>query len=98
MKILANAFVASFFLAIWLFPMKASADCICRCVDGQMRAICGNALSLPPICPATLCPITPPSLAPLPSLGLPPLGTTTCRQAQVFNPRTGFHEWRQVCS
>jgi hypothetical protein len=46
---------------------------------------------------AGLCPLTPPTVAPIPKPTIPPLGTTSCRQVQVLNPRTNQHEWRQVC-
>lgn len=78
-------------------PTVSYADCVCRCIDGQMRAICSSSMSLPPLCPPTLCPMTPPSIAPLQSPRLPPLGTSECNQRQVLNPRTGQYEWRTVC-
>ena len=75
----------------------AEARCVCRCVNGNMQPLCSSTLDIPPICPPTVCQIRTPSLAPLPSLKLPPLGTTSCRQAQVLNPYTGRYEWKRVC-
>jgi hypothetical protein len=76
---------------------NAQADCVCRCVNGEMQAICSNSLALPPICPPRICPLTPPAIEPLPSLRIPPIGTSECRPAQVLNPRTGQYEWREIC-
>jgi hypothetical protein len=85
-------------LSAFLLAGAAHADCVCRCVDGQVRALCSSTLDLQPICAPQLCPIVPPALAPLPSLQLPPLGTTSCRQVQVLNPLTQRYEFRRVCS
>jgi hypothetical protein len=76
---------------------QANAACVCRCVDGEMKPLCQSSIDLPPICPPTLCPIVPPRLAPLDPPRLPPLGTTECRQEQVFNPITKQYEWKRVC-
>ena len=76
---------------------NADASCVCRCVNGEMQALCSSSIDLPPICPPTVCPITPPSIAPIQTPRVPPIGTTVCRQAQVFNQRTGQYEWREVC-
>jgi hypothetical protein len=75
----------------------ASASCVCRCVNGEVQALCSSSIDLPPICPPRVCPITPPSVAPIQAPRVPPIGTTVCRQAQVFNQRTGQYEWREVC-
>lgn len=76
---------------------NTDASCVCRCVNGEMQALCSSSIDLPPICPPTVCPITPPSIAPIQTPRVPPIGTTVCRQAQVFNQRTGQYEWREVC-
>jgi len=76
---------------------SANAACVCRCVNGEVRALCSSSIDLPPICPPTVCPITPPSVAPIQAPRIPPIGTTVCRQAQVVNPHTGRYEWREVC-
>jgi len=75
----------------------ATASCVCRCVNGEVQALCSSSIDLPPICPPTICPITPPSVAPIQAPRVPPIGTTVCRQAQVVNPRTGHYEWREIC-
>lgn len=79
------------------FVGAASAQCVCRCVDGRVQPICRSSLDIPPICAPQICRIVPPSIAPIPSPGIPPIGTSGCRQAQVFNPITGRYEWRTVC-
>ena len=84
-------------LVVVLISTPSSAECVCRCVNGQMQPLCQNAIDLPPICPPTVCNITPPSLVPIQQPRVPPIGTTGCRQAQVQNPRTGQYEWREVC-
>ena len=76
---------------------EAHADCVCRCVSGEMTPICSSSIDLPPICPAQICPITPPSIAPIPSPRVPPVGTRECRPEQVLNPYTGRYEWKSIC-
>jgi hypothetical protein len=87
------------FLAAWVLIMvgTARADCVCRCVDGEVQAVCRNAIDLPPICAPSVCPVVPPSIAPISTPRIPPLGTSSCRQAQVLDPRTRRYEWRQLC-
>ncbi len=75
----------------------AHASCVCRCVEGHMRALCSTTLDIPPICPATICVIPPPAIAPLKPARIPPLGTFQCEQRQVLNPATQQYEWHQVC-
>lgn len=87
-----------FGLTVLAFSTTPSeARCTCQCVNGQMQPLCESSIDLPPICPPTICPIQTPSIAPLPSLGIPPLGTTRCRQVQVFNQYSMRYEWREVC-
>lgn len=84
-------------LALFQIASDAVAACVCRCVNGQMQALCSSSIDLPPICPPTVCPIMPPSIAPIQPPRVPPIGTTQCRQVQVYNQRTGQYEWREVC-
>ncbi len=76
---------------------NVNAACVCRCVNGVMQSLCSSSIDLRPICPPRVCPLTPPRVTPLQPLTLPPLGTSSCRQAQVLNPVTGQYEWRTVC-
>ena len=89
--------VAAVIFSIGFFSSSVEAACVCRCVNGEVRAICSSTLDLPPICSPQLCPLVPPSLPPLEPLKLPPLGTTECRMVQVLNPRTNQYEWQRVC-
>ena len=75
----------------------AHAACSCQCVNGQSVSLCSSSLDLPALCSAQMCPMAPVSLQPLPSMSLPPLGTQTCQQMQVRDPRTGQYEWRNIC-
>ena len=75
---------------------KTKAACKCVCVDGVKQNLCSSALDIKVPC-IGIFPLKPPGIAPLPSLKLPPLGTTSCRQAQVYNSYTGRYEWRRVC-
>ena len=82
---------------LWNLSNNSGAACVCRCVGGEVKALCSSSIDLPPICSPQICPITPPSIAPIQSPRVPPLGTTGCRMAQVLNPQTGQYEWREIC-
>jgi hypothetical protein len=84
-------------LLVSTFAIVANADCVCRCMNGQNVPLCDNAIDLRPICPPMVCPITPPSVTPIQAPVLPPIGTQSCSQQQVLNPRTGQYEWRTIC-
>lgn len=89
------------FLLILALPLligNATAACVCRCINGEMKPICESTLDIPPFCPASICPLTPPALAPLQPPTLPPLGTKNCTQKQVLNPFTGRYEWKVICN
>jgi hypothetical protein len=75
----------------------ASASCVCRCMNGQNQPICDDSMSVPPICPPVICPIEPPSVTPIQAPTIPPIGTTDCRQEQVYNPYTQRYEWKTIC-
>ena len=75
----------------------ARADCVCRCVNGTVQALCSSTLDIEPICAPALCPIVPPAIRPIDPPTVPPVGTTSCRSEQVLNPATNLYEWRQVC-
>lgn len=79
------------------FAGNARAACVCRCVSGSVQALCSSSIDVPPVCSPQVCPITPPSVAPIQQPRVPPIGTTVCRQAQVYNLRTGQYEWREIC-
>lgn len=86
-------------LAVLLFTMPiAFADCVCRCVNGEVQAICSSAIDLEPICPPRICSIVPPSVRPIQAPRVPPIGTTNCRKEQVYNEYTRRYEWKTLCS
>ncbi len=76
---------------------QAHAACVCRCVDGTMRALCSSTIDIVPICPAIGCGIPPAAIAPIKPARIPPLGTVQCEQHQVLNPATHQYEWHRVC-
>ena len=89
-------------LALTCFVVLASASevlaaCQCVCMNGQNVPLCTSSIDLRPICPPKICPITPPSVQPIQPPVVPPIGTTNCRQEQVFNAYTGRYEWQTVC-
>lgn len=92
----AAAVAALVIAALVIAAGAASANCVCRCVDGSMQAVCTGPES-PIVCPPAVCPIPPPSIAPIVPPRLPPPGTETCTQQQVLDPRTGRYEWQEVC-
>lgn len=83
-------------LGLMLFSSAASAECICQCVNGNMRPICENSLDLPPICPPAICPIMAPSIPPISVPTIPPIGTSYCQQKRVCD-MFGNCQWRQIC-
>ena len=82
---------------VLLVPAAADAGCVCRCVNGEVQAVCSSSLDIEPICAPAICPITPPAIRPIDPPTVPPIGTSSCRSEQVLNPYTGAYEWRQVC-
>ena len=89
--------VAAVALLILSWAAGAQAACICRCVNGEVTALCSSSIDIEPVCAPRVCPIVPPSIAPIQSPRVPPIGTESCRQAQVYNPQTYRYEWREVC-
>ncbi len=78
-------------------PAVSVAECVCRCVNGEVKAICRSSIDLPPICAPTICPIVPPAIAPIPAPMVPPIGTKQCNPEQVYNSFTKRYEWKTVC-
>ena len=76
---------------------EAAAECVCRCIDGELGAICVGPIQAQPACAPRVCPATQPSVAPTLASRAPPPGTTQCRMAQVLNPQTGLYEWLELC-
>ena len=77
---------------------EAAAQCVCRCIEGELGAICLASSDVPPVCTPRLCPAAPQSTPPGISLAAPPAGTTECRLGQVLNPRSDRYEWMALCN
>ena len=92
-----HLFFISIVIVTLLFASKAMATCECVCINGEMRAVCSSTLDIEPICPLTLCPRTPPSISPIQMPRIPPIGTSKCKQMQVYNELINDYEWREIC-
>ena len=76
---------------------EAAAECVCRCIDGELGAICVGSTVVPPVCAPRVCPTAPQFSPPRIAQTAPPAGTTQCRMAQVLNPQSGRYEWMELC-
>ena len=63
-------------LLLLAMPTNAGAGFVCRCVNGEMQAICSSTLDIEPICARAICPITTPVVRPIDPLTMPPIGTS----------------------
>jgi hypothetical protein len=68
-------------LAVAAHSAPAQATCRSTFIDGHQGQL--------------IAPIVPPSIAPIQVPVIPPIGTTSCRQAQVWNGFT--YQWQTVC-
>jgi len=80
-----------------VLPTAAEAACVCRCLDGKAKAICSSGTDIPPLCNATACPMTTPKRTPQDVRQTPPPVKPGCTNRQVYDPKTGKHEWAQIC-
>jgi hypothetical protein len=80
-----------------MFPFAVEAACVCRCVNGKARAICSSASDIEPNCASMMCSRTQPSVDEVRRPKVPPVGTSVCRQVQVYNERTRGYEWVELC-
>lgn len=80
-----------------LASTSAHAQCVCRCVNGTVKPLCRSVLDMPAICAPQICPMVPPSIQPIQTIRVPPIGTTSCRLMQVYQPHVNRYEWVQVC-
>ena len=92
-SIMSTAFVA----ILLACASEAPAECICRCINGELGAICLGPTDVPPACVPRICPASPQSTPPRIAQKAPPAGTTQCRMAQVLNPQTDQYEWIELC-
>jgi hypothetical protein len=82
-------------LALCAFSSQMHARCTCQCVDGQTQPLCSSTLDIAPTCMGICGPVAP-SIAPINPARIPPLGTTSCRHAQICD-QFGNCRWQQVC-
>ena len=80
-----------------IFSQTIYANCVCRCMNGEMVPICSNTMEMPPMCPSQMCPMTPPSMKPMDPMTMPPMGTKSCTNQQVLNTYTHQYEWKLIC-
>jgi hypothetical protein len=74
----------------------SEAACRLTFVNGHISQICDSTLDLPAIGVAGIPPPVPPSIQPLATPMIPPIGTTSCRQAQVWNGT--MYVWQTLCN
>lgn len=79
------------------FASITNASCECRCVNGNMEALCSSSIDIRPICPPTVCPIVTPSVTPIRTPTIPPIGTSSCAPEQVYDANTGSYRWKTIC-
>ncbi len=64
-----------------LASSAASADCSCKCQDGQNRPVCSQQTDIPPMCPTQMCPTGGPGFK-----SEQPIQTNkTCRREMIAN-------------
>jgi hypothetical protein len=88
--------VVGIILAAALISSSAHAVCSVTFVNGQPAQICDNTLDLPALGVAGIARTVPPSIAPIGMPIIPPIGTTSCREAQVWDGSS--YVWRTVCN
>ncbi|WP_186267794.1 hypothetical protein [Burkholderia gladioli] len=84
-------------LACAVLSQIALADCECRCVDGQVQAICSSTLDMRPMCAPQICPMRSLQMQPMTPMSMPPVGTSSCTMRQVYNPYSHQYEWQKLC-
>lgn len=75
----------------------AEAACVCRCVDGKPKAVCSSGTDIAPLCNTLNCPLSIPKRAPTDVSKPKPAVKPGCTVKQVYDPKTGKHEWGQLC-
>lgn len=91
--------LAAVIVAAGLFAAAtpAEAACVCRCVDGKAKAVCSSATDIAPLCNTTKCPLSIPKRMPTDVSKPKPAVKPGCTVRQVYDPKTGKHEWGQLC-
>ena len=83
--------------ALFLYASASVGECVCRCVNGEVKQLCRSSIDVPAVCGPQVCPIVPPRVEPISPPRVPPIGTSGCKMEQVLNPATRQYEWKQVC-
>lgn len=78
-------------------PRAADAACVCRCSEGKPVAVCARASDIRPNCRATRCPLSTPKISPLDANKPRPPVKPGCTSRMVYDPKTGRHDWGQIC-
>jgi hypothetical protein len=76
----------------------SSESCECKCINGVVKAVCSNTLSVAPVCSPRVCPVPQPTTKPIQQPYVAPIGTMTCTLKQVYNDSTSMYEWKQICN
>lgn len=92
-----NIMRAALFAISFAGAGEAAADCVCRCVNGELGAICVGSTAVPPVCAPRACPATTQNTPPRLAQSSPPAGTTQCLMVQVLNPKSGRYDWQELC-
>jgi hypothetical protein len=82
-------------LALCAFSSRVHAGCTCQCVNGQMQPLCSSTFDIAPPCMG-ICGPAAPSITPFNPPRFRPMGTTSCRQAQICD-QFGNCRWQEVC-
>ena len=86
------------FSVLVFVSFAVAARCECKCVNGNVQAICSSTLDMKPLCSPNVCPLVTPSVQPLQTPMVPPIGTSNCEKQQVYNAYTRKYEWKTLCS
>jgi hypothetical protein len=78
--------------ALLFMALPAQAECVCKCLAGQVKAVCDNPRELRPLCASHPCPIKPPV-----SENITSPAKTDCVAQKVYNPFTGAYENKLLC-
>ena len=81
-----RVFLTILFMA--LSAGKASADCVCQCVNGEVQPVCKSPSELPPLCVPRACPLVPPSSTRAEPLISAPPSTTSAESPTTAPPST----------
>ena len=96
---LAGAFLTAAVAIAGLTAATAPAEaaCVCRCVDGKPKAVCSSTTDIAPLCNTLNCPLSTPQRTPTDVSKPKPPVKPGCTLKQVYDPKTGKHEWGQLC-